>query len=128
MIRLVVLAMVETIERISDERSSALAWHAAIIMKSLINLIVEVVSHCSTLGIDYAEQLVGLGTANPTIKIYTICNVGAHRLHLRCRLWSSRSRARIVEALQVLKLLMSRLMKTFRRLRSGQNCPETQER
>ena len=62
LIRLVVLAMVETIERMADEYSSALAWHAAIIMKSLINPVVEVVIHCSTHGIDYAQQLVGLGT------------------------------------------------------------------
>ena len=48
--------MVETIERIADEHSSALARHAAIIMKSLINLLLEVVNQCSTLDIDNAEK------------------------------------------------------------------------
>jgi len=56
LIRLVVLAMVGTIERMADEYSSALAWHAAIIMKSLINVVVEVVNQCSTLGIENAEK------------------------------------------------------------------------
>ena len=43
LIRLVVLAMVERIERIASEHSSALARHAAIIMNSLVNLVIEVV-------------------------------------------------------------------------------------
>jgi len=73
LIRLVVLAMVETIERIADEHISALARHAAIIMKSLINFLVKVVIHCSTLGIDGVDEIVRLRTPNPTIKIQTIC-------------------------------------------------------
>ena len=92
--------MVETIERIADEHSSALAWHAAIIMKSLINFLVEVVIHRSTLRIDHAEQLVGLGTLTPAIIIHAVCIAQAHRLHLRCCPRSSRSRTRIVEALE----------------------------
>jgi len=61
LIRLVVLAMVEMIERIADEHSSAVARHAAIIMKSLINLLLEVVNQCSTLGIDDVDQIVCVG-------------------------------------------------------------------
>jgi len=64
--------MVETIERRANEHSSALARHTAIIMKSLINLVVEVVNHCSTLGIDDVDQVVRLGTPNFMIKIHTI--------------------------------------------------------
>jgi len=56
LIRLVVLAMIERIERRANEHSSALARHTAIIMKSLINLPVEVVILCSTLRIDYAQK------------------------------------------------------------------------
>jgi len=125
LIRLVVLAMVETIERRATEHSSALARHAAIIMKSLMNLLVEVVNQCSTLGIDIAEQLFGLGTRETTLKIHAVCITGVHRLHIRCRPRSSRRRARIVEAFEALELLMSRLRKTSRRLQQARHFPET---
>ena len=49
-------------------------------MKSLINLVVEVVILCLTLGVDVADKIGRLGPPDPTIEIQASPLVVAHGL------------------------------------------------